>query len=52
MKENIIQKKSEDFALRIVKLYIYSDCDEIIRILTSIVKTQKKKLEKLLTVNC
>jgi len=53
MKENVLKKKSFDFALRIVNLFKYlqdnkfeniqSDAAEIIRLLTSSIKTSKKK---------
>ena len=61
MKDNIILEKSSDFAVRVVKLYkhlcddqndkhvqtLVSDIDEIVRLLTSIVKSsQEKNLEK------
>ena len=42
MRENVIVIKSKAFALRIIKMYqfIRRDCQEIIRILMSITKTQ------------
>ena len=44
MRENVIVIKSKAFALRIIKMYqfIRRDCQEIIRILMSITKTQRE----------
>ena len=45
MGENVILKKSKVFAIRIIRLYQYKDCNELNKLLITIVKSTNNNLQ-------